>query len=419
MVFLKLVLTVLAAVNCKSLSRNYTKGRERKEINRELEAAQIDEFTLNDFIDDWATMNKVHDVPSSKKMTRGQRKLFKESIERVVKHNSMNDTWVSNLNHLSHLTLEEKVAFTPKIVQPDDTPARRTFQEEPSLVKRAITNVSIGIDWTNYTMAGTNKTNFISPVKDQGQCGSCFAFSATGLYEAMILIASKGVYNVSLSETYAMFLAGQYCGGGGAANVFQAVYLSDGTAAIPLESEYPYIMNATTLKYSASSPAPYFKKSSFSPGVANTDTWSYVRINNQTALQAALLLSPVLVSISVTEQSFYDYYSGIYYSKCVNNNVNHQLMVVGFNATGGYWKLKNSWGTKWGENGFMRVKMSPSDNYYDTLCITYRPIILASAFIYNGTQKNVLAPLMVSASSSQSQLVAVAIGLTTLLLVIY
>jgi C1A family cysteine protease len=85
---------------------------------------------------------------------------------------------------------------------------------------------------TNYTMDETNTTNFITPVKNQMRCGACYAFSMTALYEASIMVFSKGAYNVSLSEAHTMLATGFGCPGGSTSWV--TYIMSTGKYGIPL-----------------------------------------------------------------------------------------------------------------------------------------------------------------------------------------
>jgi C1A family cysteine protease len=377
-----------------SLTHQVAAQREKVQIAYELEDATQNDEKLSSFVDQWATRFKKHKVPSFKFITPGQLKTLKANIQDVIALNKQNLTWAADVNQFSHLSMEEKKAMLsanlndgfPLVTEPNKNPSKRADTDS--------------VDWTNYTMAGTNTTNFITPIKDQKQCGSCYAFAATALYEAMVMIKSKGTYNLSLSESYAMFASGYGCNGGSTSWIYYIIAKTG--LGIPLSSVYPY-SDSYAWMWDKSVNSSYLATNVFSPGVSNTKSGVALTRNSSAALKAALVNGPVVVSICVSGNFFY-YSSGVYSAPC-DCAENHAVMVVGYNTDKGYWKIKNSWGTYWGEKGFMRVKMVATA--YDALCITSHMLTLPDAYLYNGTQSNVLAgtgpvPSAVSRSAAAS-----------------
>ena len=178
------------------------------------------------------------------------------------------------------------------------------------------------IDWTT--------KGIISPVKDQGQCGSCWAFSAVGTLEAYSLMKGK---SVNLSEQQLVDCSKKYgnmgCNGG--YNIQGLNYVKD--HGITYTSSYPYVAKTQTCKVDGGD----FKIS----GVSAASGCSGIL----TALQSR----PVGVSVDANNWS--KYASGIF-NNC-KTSIDHDVMLVG--ATDTYWKIKNSWSSSWGENGFIRL----------------------------------------------------------------
>jgi C1A family cysteine protease len=179
------------------------------------------------------------------------------------------------------------------------------------------------VDWTTQGK--------VSSVKNQGSCGSCWAFSATGVLESWSLISGKG--NVNLSEQQLVDCSraqgNQGCNGGWPANGLKYVKAS----GIASESEYKYVGKDQTCQKTGGS----FKIN------------GYTSHTGCTALTSQINKSPISVAVDATNWS--PYKSGVF-SNC-KTSLNHAVLLVG--VIGGNWKIKNSWGTSWGESGYIRL----------------------------------------------------------------
>lgn len=178
------------------------------------------------------------------------------------------------------------------------------------------------IDWTT--------KGKVSQVKNQGQCGSCWAFSATGVSESYSLIKGKSVL---LSEQELVDCSGSYgnhgCNGGWPSSALR--YIKD--KGIKSSSEYPYTGRNGQCKGGNGS----FKISS-----VNT-------FKGCSSLQNNLNAQPISVCVDASNWSRYS--SGVF-SNC-GKSINHAVLLVGILS--GNWKIKNSWGSGWGEKGFIRL----------------------------------------------------------------
>lgn len=182
----------------------------------------------------------------------------------------------------------------------------------------------------------------VSPVKDQGQCGSCWAFSTVGFLEAQSLIKNKKAVTYSEQQLVDCDNMGdQGCNGGLMQTALEYVQ-SNG---IESDSKYPYTARDSTCKYN---------KSSAIATVSNIKC--YENVNNKTLQGYVASVGPV--SIAVDASTFQFYSGGVL--NCRGSSLNHGVLLVGYTADS--WIIKNSWGKNWGEQGFIRVKNVSGSN---------------------------------------------------------
>ncbi|XP_069051664.1 procathepsin L-like [Lepisosteus oculatus] len=206
-----------------------------------------------------------------------------------------------------------------------------TFQAKDS-------NVLDSVDWR--TMG------YVTGVKNQLSCGSCWAFSATGSLEGQHFRATGKL--VSLSEQQLVDCSrafGNYgCGGGLMDQAFLYIKAAGG---IDTEDFYPYEARDSTCR--------------FSPNTIGSTCSGYFDVvpRDESTLQSAVaIMGPVSVGIDAGNPSFQLYKSGIYDEPgCSSTSLNHGVLVVGYGteSTKDYWIVKNSWGVSWGENGYIRM----------------------------------------------------------------
>jgi cathepsin L len=194
------------------------------------------------------------------------------------------------------------------------------------------------VDWTTQGV--------VTPVKNQGNCGSCWAFSATGCTECRYAIATGSLNSLSEQQLVDCTMGIPYgnlgCGGGDMDSAFKYIEAEKGLCT---ESEYPY--KGKNGQCEASSCGKFYD-----PITSYTD----VTKRDESALETATVSGCVSVAIEADQTAFQYYSSGILTGNC-GTNLDHGVLVVGYGVSGSqeYWKVKNSWGTSWGEQGYVLI----------------------------------------------------------------
>jgi C1A family cysteine protease len=188
-------------------------------------------------------------------------------------------------------------------------------------------------DWRDY--------GAVSPVKNQGQCGSCWTFSSVGAIESAYAIATNTTA-LSLSEQEIVDCASKDgCSGGIMDHAFEWVERHNGLCS---EEDYPY--QAVDGECKKCEP------------VVRVRDYVDVPPNDPHALLRAVLQQPVAIAIQADQYAFQLYTGGVLRGTC-GTNLNHGCVIVGFGEEDGvpYWIVKNSWGD-WGEDGYVRIYRS-------------------------------------------------------------
>jgi hypothetical protein len=216
-------------------------------------------------------------------------------------------------------------------------PSLRVKQELTAPAPVNMTGLAADVDWV--------AKGAVTPVKNQQQCGSCWAFSTTGSVEGAYFIAKGNLKSLSEEELVECDHNGDNgCKGGLMDNAFQWIKENGGLCS---EGDYKYTSGTGvtgTCKKTCSS-------------VVTLSGHQDVPSKDEDALKAAVAKQPVSVAIEADQSVFQLYKGGVLENISCGTKLDHGVLIVGYGTDGGkdYWKVKNSWGPSWGEEGYIRL----------------------------------------------------------------
>ena len=210
-------------------------------------------------------------------------------------------------------------------------------------------------DSVNWVTAGMT-----TPVKDQGSCGSCWTFATMETVESANAIAGQGLPVLAEQQLVDCVTADDGCGGGMTYDAY--TYLM--TAYAYNEDSWPYTATDGTCTYSEADASSVI-----------LDTYVCVEPQSPEGMKPAVALKPVAISIDAGSDVFHNYSGGVLDSDECGISTNHAVAIVGYGtdeASGlEYWLVRNSWGTSWGEDGFIKIAITEGDG----ICaINHRPL---------------------------------------------
>ncbi|KAI1723660.1 papain family cysteine protease domain-containing protein [Ditylenchus destructor] len=208
---------------------------------------------------------------------------------------------------------------------------------------------------------------YMSPIRNQGNCGSCWAISAAAALESHYQMALE-IESIQLSPQQLLDCAIDHDGCQGA-SVKKAFRYAKRNNGIEDETSYPYMALSEDCR------------------VDSTDNWRNVRISNikklhdmdENDLKDTLAeVGPIVVAIDANAPSFSLYSGGVYYDPECTDDVNHAMLLVGYGSDqyGDYWLIKNSWGIAWGEEGYLRLARN-RDNHCGVAVECSYPVIVS------------------------------------------
>ena len=287
--------------------------------------------------------------------------------------------WIAGETSMSNLPAHERHyslgALRPKIS--DEAIEAGT----ESLLSAMTMDIPPSLDWRSL-----NGSNFVTPVRNQGKCGSCWAFATTAALESQALIDLKTPgTGLDLSEQILVSSCST-------AGTCQGGYVDEASTFIrdtglPLEACFPYSAETNTCSLACSN----WQSSTY--GITS---WLWITGSSNVTVEAVkngLFMYGPLVTTMDVYADFYAYSGGIYSYTGGDYVGGHAVLIVGYNDDQRYFLVKNSWGTGWGESGFFRIDYSQvSDKIgfgsYTIAYDSYQPLPRGCLFAISPSEKS-------------------------------
>ncbi|XP_051013665.1 LOW QUALITY PROTEIN: cathepsin K-like [Acomys russatus] len=282
----------------------------------------------------WELWKKTHRKQYNSKVHEISRRLiWEKNLKQISIHNLEASlgvhTYELAMNHLGDMTSEEVVQRMTGLTLPPHASSGNDTLYTPEWEGR----VPDSVDY--------RKKGYVTPVKNQGECGSCWAFSSAGALEGQLKKKTGKLLTLSPQNLVDCVSENEGCGGGYMTRAFRYVQVNGG---IDSEDAYPYVGQDESCMYNATAKA------------AKCRGYREIPVGNEKALKRAVArVGPVSVAIDASLTSFQFYSRGVYYDEnCDRENVNHAVLVVGYGIQkrNKHWIIKNSWGESWGNKGY-------------------------------------------------------------------
>jgi C1A family cysteine protease len=255
--------------------------------------------------------------------------VFENNLAFIEETNRQNLSYRLALNSFADLTHHEFVSRYTGTRYPSHS---ATACDPPASGRRTTTGNPASLDW--------REKEVVTPVKDQGQCGSCWAFAVAETLESAYAITRGELAELSPQELVDCDTESYGCQGG-----YPELAMGYADAhGLEKEDEYPYTAVDGVCRGHDS---PYRASGCFE-----------VAPNDEAALEDAIQESPVVVLIEADQRAFQFYSSGILEARSCGQSLNHAVQLVGYGTEDGrdYWIVRNSWGAGWGEEGYIRLE---------------------------------------------------------------
>jgi C1A family cysteine protease len=266
--------------------------------------------------------------------------IFRDNLKFIVKHNNEQNNSTLGLSRFSDMTHDEYQHFVSQSGYNNNK-----WKLKCSSYDGDGRDVEREIDW--------REQGVVNEPRDQGNAGTCWAFSTTTSVESAHAIKTGNLYD--LSEQQLVDCDRRSSGTNGGEMSFGMIYLI-GNGGQCLESSYPYTATDTQCH-------------DCKVAVTISDCYK-IEEGNELAMKEILNQQPISVAIDASSREFQHYNSGVIYSSSCYKELNHGVAVVGYGTENNqkYWIVKNSWGTGYGEDGYVLIGRSDTSNNKNSVC---------------------------------------------------
>lgn len=278
---------------------------------------------------------------------RFRRKVFGDNVEAVNRHNDLHRQGLRSfrtaINAFADMEIKEFVKKVSGYLYHVATAGSNAMSFSSSADTEKCADLPPSVDW--------RLRGVVTPVQNQGDCGACYAFSATGALEGQHCLKTGQLVQLSAQQLIdcSHDFGNRWCISGRMDWSFKYIKVNDG---IDTAEAYPYEAKNSTCRYNVSA-------------VGATDTgYVSIPVGDELALmEAVATVGPVSAAIDASQQSFMLYNSGVYDDPDCSDTANHSILIVGYGQENGtdYWLVKNSWGESWGDNGYVKMARNKSN----------------------------------------------------------
>eukprot|EP01090_Pellita_catalonica_P008282 TRINITY_DN18_c0_g2_i1.p1 TRINITY_DN18_c0_g2~~TRINITY_DN18_c0_g2_i1.p1 ORF type:complete len:326 (+),score=62.01 TRINITY_DN18_c0_g2_i1:25-1002(+) len=295
-----------------------------------LAAALSPEQVTNKFIEFQNTYGRFYPTSSE---YNNRLSIFTENLKFVEEMNANSENPVFGITKYMDVSREE---FANTVLM-RELPVQRDPKRGPYQAQNFTAAAPSSYDWR------THSPSVVTPVYNQGQCGSCWAFSATENVESQWALAGNSLTKLSMQQVVDCDTTSYGCGGGWPYLAYAYLESAGGQDSY---ASYPY---------TAENGQCVFKSADV---VAKLSGWSYVTKDESESEMVSYLVEHGPLSVCVDASSWQFYSSGVYMASDCSTSIDHCVEAIGYNtgASTPYWIIRNSWGTDWGLNGYMHLQ---------------------------------------------------------------
>lgn len=281
-------------------------------------------------------------------------KIFATEVARVNAHNARQGvSYTMGINKFSDMTIKERGSFfghNKKMNKHNKSPHKRLMGVAGAAHHKPVSELPPSVDWRD--------AGIVTPVKDQGHCGSCWAFAATAVLESHVAKSGGLLFSLSPQQIASCAENPDSCGGtGGCEGATAEIAFDYAAASNGLYQEFQYAYNSYY--------GDDFECNEPANPVGGIEGYVTLAENNYTALMNAIATEgPIAVSVDAAAWSSYE---GGVFDGCnqAQPDINHAVTLVGYGECeihGKYWLVRNSWSPAWGEEGYIKLKRDDGDD---------------------------------------------------------